>query len=107
MGANALAVEPCLKVGILNQAGSQHLIMPESSVLNYLRWVKVPVLQFNGRFDTDFRFEESAKPYFDLIGTSAADKKHVVEPTGHFVSQATVIGETLDWPAKYPGPGQR
>ena len=104
LGAIALAVEPRLKVGILNQAGVQHLKMPETSVLNYLPRVTVPVLQFNGRYDTDFRFEESAKPYFDLIGTSAADKKHVVEPTGHFVSQATVIGETLDWLDKYLGP---
>lgn len=104
LGAIALVVEPRLKIGILNQAGLQHLDMPETSVLNFLPRVDVPVLQFNGRYDTDFRFETSAKPFFDLLGTSAADKKHVVEPTGHFVSQATVIGETLDWLDKYLGP---
>lgn len=102
LGAIALAVEPRLKVGILNQAGVQHLKMPETSVLNYLPRVDVPVLQFNGLYDTDFRFETSAKPFFDLLGTS--EKKHVVEPTGHFVSQATVIGETLNWLDKYLGP---
>jgi len=105
LGAIALAVEPRLKVGILNQAGLQHLKMPETSVLNYLPRVTVPVLQFNGRYDTDFRFETSAKPFFDLI--RSADKRHVVEPTGHFVSQATVIGETLDWLDKYLGPVRR
>ena len=105
VGAIVLAVEPRLKVGILNQAGLQHLKMPETSVLNYLPRINVPVLQFNGRYDADFRFETSAKPFFDLIGTP--NKKHVVEPTGHFVSQATVIGETLDWLDKYLGPVRR
>jgi len=81
------------------------LKMPETSVLNYLPRINVPVLQFNGRYDADFRFETSAKPFFDLIGTP--NKKHVVEPTGHFVSQATVIGETLDWLDKYLGPVRR
>jgi hypothetical protein len=53
------------------------------------------VLQFNGRFDGDFRLEESAKPFFDMLGSE--HKKHVVGPTGHFVSMKTVIGETLAW----------
>jgi dienelactone hydrolase len=104
LGAIALAVEPRLKVGILNQAGLQHLKFDETSVLNYLPRVKVPVLQFNGRYDTDYRFEDSAKPYFDRIGISKPDKRHVVEETGHFVSRSTVIGEMLDWLDKYLGP---
>ena len=104
LGAIALVVEPRFKVGILNQAGLQHLVMPETSVVNFLPRVKVPVLQFNGLYDTDFRFDNSAKPFFDLIGTAAKDKKHVVEATGHFVSYPVVIGETLDWLDKYLGP---
>lgn len=104
VGAIALVVEPRLKVGVLHMAGLQHLQMAETSVLNYLPRVDVPVLQFNGRYDTDFQFETSAKPFFDLLGTSTADKKHVVEPTGHFVSHATVVGETLNWLDKYLGP---
>ncbi len=105
LGAIALAVEPRLKVGILNQAGLQHLKIPETSVLNYLRRVNVPVLQFNGIYDTDFRFETSAKPFFDRIGS--ADKNHVHGATGHFVPKATMIRETLDWLDKYLGPVQR
>jgi len=105
IGPIALVVEPRLKVGVLNVAGLQHLQVPEISVLNYLPRVDVPVLQFNGRYDTDFRFETSAQPFFELLGTS--DKKHVVEPTGHFVSQATVIGETLNWLDEHLGPVPR
>ena len=104
LGPIAMAVEPRIKVGVLNQAGLQHLLMPETSVLNYLPRVTIPVLQFNGRYDTDFRFETSAKPFFELIGTPDTDKKHVVEPTGHFVPRPVVIGETLNWLDKYLGP---
>jgi dienelactone hydrolase len=104
LGAIAVVAEPRIKVGIFHMAGLQHLKMPETSVLNYLPRVSVPILQFNGRFDTDFVFETSAKPYFDLIGTPAADKKHVVELTGHFLSRPIVVGETLNWLDKYLGP---
>ncbi len=104
VGAIALAVEDRLKVGILDQTGLQHLQIPEINVVNYLPRVKVPVLQFNGIYDTDFRFETSAKPFFKLIGTAEADKKHVDEATGHFVPKPVVIGETLDWLDKYLGP---
>jgi len=45
-----------------------------------------------------------SKPFFELIGKGAEYKKHVVEPTGHFVPPAIVKGETLDWFDKYLGP---
>jgi predicted esterase len=104
MGPIALVVEPRFKTGILNMAGLQHLTFPETSVLTYLPRVESPVLQFSGRYDSDFRFETSAKPFFELLGTALTDKKHVVEPTGHFVSRATVVRETLEWLDKYLGP---
>lgn len=104
LGPIAMAVEPRIKVGVLNQAGLQHPLMPETSALNYLPRVTVPVLQFNGRYDTDFRFETSARLFFELIGTPATDKKHVVEPTGHFVPRPVVVGETFNWLDKYLGP---
>lgn len=106
LGAIALAVEAeRFKAGILNQAGLQHLAIPETSVLNYLPRITTPVLQFNGRYDTDFLFETSAKPYFELIGTS--EKRHVVNETSHYVPREDIIGETLDWLDKYMGPVNR
>jgi autoinducer 2-degrading protein len=62
------------------------------------------LIRISGRYDTDFRFESSSKPFFDRLGTDVADKKHIVEPTGHFVSDAVTKGETLDWLDKYLGP---
>ena len=102
MGPFALALDSRLRVGVLNQAGLQHLHHPESSVLNFLPRVTAPVLQFNGRYDTDFRFETSALPFFELLGST--EKLHVVEDTGHFVSRSTVVGETLDWLDAHLGP---
>ena len=95
MSSTALAIEPRFKVGILNQTGFGSFRHYDVIAEHYLPRVTQPVLQFNGRFDSDFRLEESAKPYFELLGSE--HKKHVVGPTGHFVSMKTVIGETLAW----------
>jgi len=104
MGAIVLAVEPRIKAAVLNQAGINAGDHPDINVVHFLPRVHVPVLHFSGLYDTDFRFESSSKPFFELIGTAVADKKHVVEPTGHFVPPAIVKGETLDWFDKYLGP---
>ena len=104
VGAMVLAVEPRIRAAVLNQAGINAQDHSDINVAHYLPRVSVPVLQFNGLYDTDFRFETSSKPFFDRLGTPAEHKKHVVENTGHFVSRAVVKGETLDWLDKYLGP---
>ena len=104
VGAIVLAVDSRFKVGVLNQAGINARNHPDINVVNFLPRVTTPVLHFSGRYDTDFLFDASSKPFFERLGTPAEDKKHVVEPTGHFVSPAVVSGETLDWLDKYLGP---
>ena len=105
-GPAALALEPRLRVGILSQAGIdlRQDLQPELDNINFLPRVDVPVLQFNGQFDTAFPIETAAKPFFELLGTPVADKRHIVAPGGHFVPTPVVIGETLDWLDKYLGP---
>jgi hypothetical protein len=103
LGGIVLAVEDRIKVGVLDQAGLQHLWHPETSVVNYLPHVNTPVLQFNGVYDTDFRFETSAVPFFELLGTPLEHKKHVTGPSSHFTPRPVVIGETLNWLDKYFG----
>ncbi len=103
MAAIVLAVEPRLKLGILNQAGILSNVHHDFNNVHYLPRVTVPVLQFNGMYDTDFPLESSAMPFFELLATPDSDKKHVVELTGHFVPQPIYIGETLDWLDKYLG----
>ncbi|MCH8174510.1 MAG: SUMF1/EgtB/PvdO family nonheme iron enzyme [Proteobacteria bacterium] len=103
MGPLVLAVEPRIKVAVLNQAGFIPTVHRDINAVHFLPRVTVPVLQFNGLYDAIFPYETRAKPFFDGLGTPVADKKHVVEPTGHFVSQPVYIGETLDWLDKYLG----
>ena len=81
VGAIVLAVEPRLKVGVLNQAGINAGDHPDINVSHFLPRVDAPVLHFSGRYDTDFRFESSSKPFFDRLGTPPEHKKHVVSPT--------------------------
>ncbi len=104
MGAIVLSVEPRITVAVLNQAGINAGDDPDINVAHFLPRVGQPVLHFSGLYDTDFRFETSSKPFFERLGTPSADKKHVVEPTGHFVPRAIVKGETLDWLDRYLGP---
>lgn len=104
VGAIVLAVEDRFKVAVLNQAGINAGDYPDINVVNFLPRVHIPVLHFSGRYDTDFRYETSSKPFFDRLGTRQQDKRHVVEPTGHFVAPTVVSGETLDWLDKYLGP---
>lgn len=107
LGGIVLAIEPRLRVGILDQAGINFEVRPEIDVTHFLPRVSQPVLQFNGRYDFDFRFDNSAKPFFELLGTPSSDKRHVVEPSGHITNRSTVMGETLDWLDKYLGPVNR
>ena len=104
MGAIVLAVEDRFNAAVLNQAGINATDHPDINVVNFLPRVATPVLHFSGRYDTDFRFETSSKPFFERLGTDAKDKRHVVEPTGHFVAPSVSTGETLDWLDKYLGP---
>lgn len=104
VGAIVLSVDSRFKVGILNQAGINHQVHPYIDVVHYLPHVKIPILHFSGLYDNDFDFESSSKPFFDRLGTAETDKKHVVEPTGHFVPRTVTMGETLDWLDKYLGP---
>ena len=47
--------------------------------------VRIPVLMINRSFDANFQLEASQKPLVKLLGTPAADKRHVVYATGHSV----------------------
>jgi pimeloyl-ACP methyl ester carboxylesterase len=111
-----LAVEPRLRSAVLyvayivpltgslwssTQPGGR--MLPEVDPVTYLRKVHIPVLMLNGEYDNLGPLETSVKPLFQLLGTDAADKRHVIEPGGHFVPRTILIRETLDWLDKYQG----
>ncbi|HKW00566.1 MAG TPA: protein kinase [Vicinamibacterales bacterium] len=64
-----------------------------------------PLLMINGRYDFVFPLDTSQTPLFNLVGTPAAAKKHVVLDTPHDVSAARpeMIKNVLEWLEKYLG----
>jgi dienelactone hydrolase len=67
--------------------------------------LKLPVLMVNGRYDFTFSLERAQLPFFRMLGTPSADKKHVVLDSPHGVNSQRpgMIKATLDWLDKYLG----
>jgi alpha-beta hydrolase superfamily lysophospholipase len=91
-----------MKTAILYLGFIFPMLEPEIDSINALPRVKVPTLLLNGEFDAVPL--ENTQHFFTLLGTPAADKKHVVALGGHFVRQDVLVRETLDWLDKYLGP---
>jgi len=105
MGAIFLAVETRFKTAVLLSPGFYlQERLPEVDQINFAPRVKVPVLMLNGRFDFMFPPEISQEPMFQLLGTPAKDKRHMLYDTGHDIPQNEEIKETLNWLDRYLGP---
>jgi dienelactone hydrolase len=96
-GPTALAQEPRLRLAvILTGFVPGGPMSPEVDPVNALPRIDVPVLMLSGEFDSIVPLE-NARRYFELIGTQAPEKKHVIASGGHFVPREELIRETLDW----------
>jgi dienelactone hydrolase len=64
-----------------------------------------PVLMVNGRYDATFPYDSAQLPFFRMLGTAPADKRHVVFDTPHDVRlrRTDLVREVLDWYDKYLG----
>jgi hypothetical protein len=52
-----------------------------------------------------FPYDTSQRPLFELLGTPASEKRHVVFDAGHDpLPRSQVIREILAWLDKYMGP---
>ena len=71
--------------------------------INYVSRVKIPTLILNGKYDTIFPLETSAKPMFDLLGTPAPDRQLKLCETDHLPPRNEFIKETLAWLDRYLG----
>ena len=68
-------------------------------------FVTVPVLMLNGKHDYAFPVNTHQKPLFDLIGTPAEHKKHMIYESGHLpLPRAPMMKEIFTWLDKYQGP---
>ncbi|MBI4474261.1 MAG: SUMF1/EgtB/PvdO family nonheme iron enzyme [Acidobacteria bacterium] len=99
-----LALENRIKAAILVTGGLPYRRYPrEADAINYVSRIKTPILMLNGRYDYVFPLETLQKPLFDLLGTPAANKRHVIFEAAHTASlpRGQMIKETLDWLERY------
>jgi eukaryotic-like serine/threonine-protein kinase len=100
-----LATEGRLKAAVVMVAGLRHQkAQPEADPFNYLPRVTLPVLMLNGRYDFYFPVETSQRPYFERLGTPAADKSWKVYDGSHSVPATQLAKESLAWLDRYLGP---
>ena len=103
-GVILTALEPRLKVSVLQGTGIGEGSVPEIDLLNYAPRVRIPTLLLNGRYDFETPFETAQRPLFDLLGAPAEHKRHAVFETGHALPIDDVAGEILPWLDRYLGP---
>ncbi len=78
---------------------------PMLDPINYAPRVEQPVLMVNGRYDHLFLYENSQKRLFELLGTPADEKRHLLFDTGHFdFPRHQVAREVSDWFDRHLGP---
>jgi dienelactone hydrolase len=103
-----LALEPRFRAAVLNVPGLSMLpSRPEEDPVNFLPHVHIPVLMLSGKYDSAFPLELSQKPFFRLLGSPPAMKKHVLDEGGHFLPRPMMVREALAWLDQYLGPVQR
>lgn len=107
MGGIIPAIENRLKLSVLIVGGfnfrTSNFPYPEAEELNYVPRIKIPVLMLNGRYDYNFPFETTVKPFYDLLGTPEKDKLLKIYDTDHYVPKSEIIKETIKWLDKYFG----
>jgi len=108
MGPVMTAVEQRFRTGVFIVGGlMMQDVQPMADPFNFLPRVTIPTLMFNGRYDSFFPLDTSIMPFYDNLGTLAADKKLVVTDSNHFVGAYNanqLMSETLDWLDEYLGP---
>jgi formylglycine-generating enzyme required for sulfatase activity/tRNA A-37 threonylcarbamoyl transferase component Bud32 len=108
LGGLAVAIEPRFKAAILYVAGlGADPVRPEIDPVNFLPHIRIPVLMLSGKYDSVFPVESSQLPFFNLLGSPAADKKRIVYEGGHFLPRPQMVSESLNWLDRYLGPVSR
>jgi dienelactone hydrolase len=102
-----LAVEPRIKVGVLNVGGFWNThFLPEADPFHFAPRVRVPVLMVNGEHDIVYPLETAQKPLFEILARSSAEARHYLAQASHVVPRNELIRETLDWLDRHLGPSK-
>jgi len=80
---------------------------PEEDPVNFLPRVRIPVPMLSGKYDSSFPLELSQKPFFRLLGTPPAMRKHALDEGGHFLARPLMVREALAWLDQYLGAVRR
>ena len=103
-----LALEDRIRAAVLHSGGLIGSRVGAAAIadpVNYLPRITIPVLMLGGRYDYLFPVDTSKQPMFDLIGTAAEHKNHVLYDTGHVpLPRHQSMRDTLTWFDKYLGP---
>jgi dienelactone hydrolase len=107
-GAIYLAAENRFATAVLVAGGfhDEHMLdePEEANPWHYAPRVSLPVLMINGEHDFTLPVELAQKPMFELLGTPAEHKRHVILDGGHITSNRTGMArETLAWLDRYVG----
>jgi formylglycine-generating enzyme required for sulfatase activity/dienelactone hydrolase len=104
--ASVLALEPRIRVAVLISGGisTRPDVNPMVDLTHYAPRIHFPVLMINGKFDHIAPYERSQRRLFDLLGTPAGQKKHIVYDGGHFQYPLnSVAHDSTDWFDQYLG----
>jgi serine/threonine protein kinase/dienelactone hydrolase len=109
VGPVLLAVEPRIKVGILEAGGFLtgawcNEQAPEADPFNFALRVKIPILMLNGRYDFMRRFEEGQNLLYEYLGTPRENIVRKTYETDHDAPRLERIKETTAFLDKYLGP---
>jgi hypothetical protein len=106
-GVILAALEDRLKAVVFLDGGFFQFERPIAGLdqVDFAPRLRKPVLMVNGRFDATFPYNTAQRPMFEMLGTPAADKRHVVFDTPHDVrfKRADLVREVLTWLDKYLG----
>jgi hypothetical protein len=107
MAPMLLALQPQYKAAVLISAGVvMRKLHPMVDMINYLPRVTRPVLMVNGRYDPSFPYDASQRPFFETLGSAAADKRVVLYEGGHFYYPPNQLAAEISaWYDRYLGVG--
>ncbi len=100
-----LAQDRLRTVVLLDGGFFQDRPAPGTDQVDFAPRLKKPVLMVNGRYDFTFPVAAAQDPLFRMLGTPAADKRHVVLDTPHDVlaDRPALVREVLGWLDRYLG----
>ncbi|MEP4147666.1 MAG: SUMF1/EgtB/PvdO family nonheme iron enzyme [Halioglobus sp.] len=94
-----LAVEPRFTTAMILSAGlPPNSLPPEITLQHYLPRVTIPTLFIGGRDDFNQNYETAQVPFFELLGASDDQKKHVTFEGGHLPTGYSGLNrEVIAW----------